>query len=72
MDTQRLIADLLADIEREHARVTTSDSPQPAAAAARAAYKTALGRLLAASDGYYNEHRVAAFERGRQYVDNQH
>lgn len=47
MDVNKLLADLVRDVEREDARFAAY-SPPDRGAAARAAYKTALGRVLAA------------------------
>lgn len=69
MDVQKLVDDLLADIAREDGRVKNADGPLPGAAAMRNAYKTALGRVLAAQEGEHGERRMTAFERGRRYVD---
>jgi hypothetical protein len=69
MDIQKLVEDLLADIAREDTRVNNADGPLPGAATARSAYKTALGRVLAATEGVHGVHRATAFERGRRYFD---
>ncbi|WP_327591403.1 hypothetical protein OHA25_60880 (plasmid) [Nonomuraea sp. NBC_00507] len=67
MDVNKLLADLVRDVEREDARFAAY-SPPDRGAAARAAYKTALGRVLAAVEGVYGQEHHEALNRGLGYL----